>query len=498
MIRQLNHGLTFANDATVNEQLLTKYSLWEYLTPCDADNINILNSCINRWRDEANKLFETTRFSYDPLSNFAFNETGKNTRTPDLTDERTPDLTDETTLGTDTTRAEAGYDVPRTMFDAEKTTNSGTDTVTHTGTDTITHTGTETTDHSIDRTGRSNVASQDLIAKERAIILDCISWYVEKFRDCFTVSLEINDYCCDRDLKPIADFLPPECGHGSESLTGKLDVIDNEIGALQQQLTDCCTNMATEIDDLKKSVADSKELLAIAISDKGVPTASDDTFATMADNITAIPTGGNWVLVADWDFTQSRYDQMNNVNIWTMSGVTIDSTGIHSGAYAQRGFGLENVKSQPGEKFEFVFTQLDDHTNPARPANQDLRIFTFYRTLLATGTIYVPSADSGLTGVKMQVNGFIYDVCDTLSELVNKTLTIELLPAPTYKNAPKVRFYIDGELKAESDDANGYTEWQPGAYDYIVVARSQNTTPFIGCYGVIYTCISAKVYKMGV
>lgn len=40
-----------------------------------------------------------------------------------------------------------------------------------------------------------------------------------------------------------------------------------------------------DISELKKSVSDGKTLVADAITQKGVATASDDTFATMAENI---------------------------------------------------------------------------------------------------------------------------------------------------------------------------------------------------------------------
>lgn len=299
LIQALEHGLTFADDLTVNNALLTKYSLWEYLTPCDADNVNILNACIQRWRDEANKLFETTLFAYDPTLNYNIEEKGKDERTPDLTDERSPDLTDEISYNSTVTGAETGYDVPRTFEDVSKTTNGGKDTTTHKGKETLTKKGKETTEHGRTRAGTIG-ATQDLIAKERQIIIDCVSWYVEKFAQCFTVSLDINDYCGPCDLEPIADFLPPACDTPSGSITGRLDVIDNGIGALSQQLGDCCENMAGEIDALKKSVSDSKALLAGAITAKGVPTADDATFQTMADNIGDIQTGGAESQVVRW------------------------------------------------------------------------------------------------------------------------------------------------------------------------------------------------------
>ena len=47
------------------------------------------------------------------------------------------------------------------------------------------------------------------------------------------------------------------------------------------------------IPDLKKSVSDGKVLLAGAITNKGVNTASTDTFETMANNINNINSGGS-------------------------------------------------------------------------------------------------------------------------------------------------------------------------------------------------------------
>lgn len=52
----------------------------------------------------------------------------------------------------------------------------------------------------------------------------------------------------------------------------------------------------TEIENLKKSVSDGKELVADAITGKGVETATDATFTTMAENIGQIETGNDIVL----------------------------------------------------------------------------------------------------------------------------------------------------------------------------------------------------------
>lgn len=56
-----------------------------------------------------------------------------------------------------------------------------------------------------------------------------------------------------------------------------------------------------EINDLKKSVSDGKKLVADAITDKGVETAADAEFATMADNIEQIETSSKIVLQGNKD-----------------------------------------------------------------------------------------------------------------------------------------------------------------------------------------------------
>ena len=52
-----------------------------------------------------------------------------------------------------------------------------------------------------------------------------------------------------------------------------------------------------EITALKKSVSDGKEMLAVAITEKGIETASDDSFSIMAENVRQIEnSGGSYVI----------------------------------------------------------------------------------------------------------------------------------------------------------------------------------------------------------
>lgn len=61
-----------------------------------------------------------------------------------------------------------------------------------------------------------------------------------------------------------------------------------DVGDLSQQVEQC----NTDIETLKKSVSDGKDLLADAITEKGIQTASDDTFKLMAEKIRQIQSVG--------------------------------------------------------------------------------------------------------------------------------------------------------------------------------------------------------------
>ena len=56
--------------------------------------------------------------------------------------------------------------------------------------------------------------------------------------------------------------------------------------------------------ELKTSVSEGKSLIATAVTDKGVQTAADATFQTIATNIGSIPTGYTSVASSSAEFTQ--------------------------------------------------------------------------------------------------------------------------------------------------------------------------------------------------
>ena len=69
--------------------------------------------------------------------------------------------------------------------------------------------------------------------------------------------------------------------------------INDKIGNLPNLKTNDKSNIVNAINELFQNVDNGKDLIASAITDKGVDTSKDDTFETMANNILSIITGGD-------------------------------------------------------------------------------------------------------------------------------------------------------------------------------------------------------------
>ena len=88
--------------------------------------------------------------------------------------------------------------------------------------------------------------------------------------------------------------------------------------------------IAGEINTLKKSVSDGKTLVATAITDKGVDTAADATFAIMAENISQIETGGGELHGATISVTTSEENPTTITVTLTRDSTTIEQKNFDS------------------------------------------------------------------------------------------------------------------------------------------------------------------------
>lgn len=183
-IKNLKHNLTFVTDAEVNQRILTKYRLYEYLTPCEQDNKAILQSIIDEWSTYTNKLYETTKYEYDPIENYRRIETEHSEGEFDENNDQT-----ETPTNRKTTTSNSGYEVAGTLKPTVETAISGTVNV-KTDRD-----GTNSNDRTMEARGNIGITTtQSLIQQERDLIVDCTEYYVRKFAEAFNLSMEVNCY----------------------------------------------------------------------------------------------------------------------------------------------------------------------------------------------------------------------------------------------------------------------------------------------------------------
>ena len=95
--------------------------------------------------------------------------------------------------------------------------------------------------------------------------------------------------------------------------------INNKIGDLSNLGTNDKSNIVNAINELFQNVDNGKDLIASAITDKGVDTSKDDTFETMANNILSIMQSGNMNVIHN-AMESLGYDYTD------LSGVNIDVT----------------------------------------------------------------------------------------------------------------------------------------------------------------------------
>lgn len=103
-----------------------------------------------------------------------------------------------------------------------------------------------------------------------------------------------------------------------KSLNDNLGNVETAIEGLTQDIEDNSGDLIVlqkEVTELKKSVSDGKDLVATAITEKGVATENTDTFSIIAENIFKIPTGSKNMGIAKYKLAADK-------------GVITDKVGI--------------------------------------------------------------------------------------------------------------------------------------------------------------------------
>lgn len=125
-----------------------------------------------------------------------------------------------------------------------------------------------------------------------------------------------------------------------EQTNSNLEEVRSKSGDLNSLKTQDKTNLVEAINELFQNVSNGKNLIATAITDKGVNTGSDDTFETMANNISNIASINlpSWITDGIWlknslSFGSKTYyagSCVNGNNIFVVGGIAdvSDSTGI--------------------------------------------------------------------------------------------------------------------------------------------------------------------------
>lgn len=91
----------------------------------------------------------------------------------------------------------------------------------------------------------------------------------------------------------------------------KVQAVVDDVNANFQDVENSIGTLNSNVNNLFQSVSNGKEVVAEAITDKGVPTSANDSFNTMASNIRSIPSGGgsidpNFVNTADATATADK------------------------------------------------------------------------------------------------------------------------------------------------------------------------------------------------
>ena len=226
-----------------------------------------------------------------------------------------------------------------------------------------------------------------------------------------------------------------------------IQVQNNNMDKIDTAINNLSTTKAekTAVEELKKSVSDGKTLVANAITGKGVTTATDATYQTMATNISAIKTSATLQsktatlsTTAQTIKADSGYDGLSQVTVPAVSGTATVGNVLKGKTFASAsGVSLTGTMVDNGAVSQ-TLTPGGSYTIPSGYHNGSGKITA---DTLANQTAGTASAAQILSGKTAWVNGA--KVTGTIPDatgqyFVNNGMTmgsnLDVLPAKGYYN----------------------------------------------------------------
>lgn len=178
VITELVHSVSFASDSLINQLLLNKHYFSTLPYGSKRENLRALQNKVNLKRGYYEKLYATTLYNYNPIENYNMKETVRRDKTVENSGVSAVDNNSEST----------NYVVPYDNDNESKTDRHASGGSVHS-----TLSGNEDTTEEVitERSGNIGVTTtQDMLKKERELIVNVLELYIDSFNDFFIYSMD--------------------------------------------------------------------------------------------------------------------------------------------------------------------------------------------------------------------------------------------------------------------------------------------------------------------